>query len=130
MNFPTDLLGVPWVKGGRDPRPHVGGCDCLGIVLAGLQRMGIRVRDPWDAVLALSRGEQSRDVAAEVPFGEWREIQKDDASPGDLLVTNGGQHLSLIVAPGLVLGSCETVGSHLSQLREFMPLVESVWRRR
>lgn len=131
MTFPFDLIGVPWAEGGRDPRPHDGGCDCLGIVLAGLERMGHRVIDPWNTVLQMKwQDKDGRDVVAEMPAAEWRQVEKDDASPGDVLVTSRGQHLSLVVTSWLVLTSRRRAGSHLLQLRRFLPFVESVWRRR
>jgi cell wall-associated NlpC family hydrolase len=40
-----DIIGVPWVEGGRDQSP---GLDCLGVVLlVVLERMGLPSFDPW-----------------------------------------------------------------------------------
>jgi len=42
-----ELIGVPYVLGGRDPAT---GLDCVGVVLAALRMQGIELADPWDGV--------------------------------------------------------------------------------
>lgn len=130
LEFPESLLGVPWVEGGRDCRPLVGGADCLGIVLAGLRALGYKVRDPWDEIeerWKLGRNQ----VEAWMPT-DWRLVDKDreDVHVGDVLILNHGQHCVLVVPGQRVLGGREKSGSYLAQLRHVLPFAQGAWRLR
>lgn len=122
--FPQNMLGVPWVAGGRDVRPIVGGADCLGLVLAGLAQLGIDAPDPREWVAEWWR------LGAKIPAipSGWRQVPTEDARAGDVLVTDGGTHVMLVVPGGFVLGTAKAAGSFLHPSRRVLPLAESAWR--
>lgn len=61
----ADLVGVPYVEGGRD-RERDGGLDCYGLVRAGLMRLGLQW--PENEAIALATPEcLAEPVSGRVP---------------------------------------------------------------
>ena len=90
-----DFIGVPFRPGGRDPAT---GLDCLGLVLAALDRAGF-------AAPAISSGPWRRlshsDTLALLPLHGFRPVQ-GQTTAGDLLIarTGPGQHHVLVHGRG------------------------------
>lgn len=41
----SDLLRVPYIRGGRDPKK---GLDCTGLKIEFWKRLGVEISDPWE----------------------------------------------------------------------------------
>jgi len=120
-----DLVGLPFVVGGRSRA----GMDCLGLVLAGLQRLGFDWPDPWLSIQgAWERGE--RPISACVPDG-WKEVPvSEPLRRGDVLVTGDrSQHIALALGAGWVLHTTATTGSHLARERALRGKLRFLFRR-
>jgi len=92
-----DLVGTPWLEGGRD----LDGLDCYGVVLLGLERLGIPMLDVWESWQAkYANGWREYDQA--VPEG-WAWHDPDEEllpRAGDVVVTRDRgipRHLGLRV---------------------------------
>lgn len=122
-----DLVGIPFVEGGRDPAV---GLDCLGIVLEGLRRLGIEAEDPWSALKQeWHRGWRPRDL--DVPVGWVRATPRAPLEAGDVLghgQTQVVDHLALMLPAGLVLQSTQQHGSVIFPLRRITMRIREVWR--
>lgn len=122
-----DLVGIPFVEGGRDPAV---GLDCLGIVLEGLRRLGIESEDPWSALKQeWHRGWRPDDLY--VPVGWVRCDRRTSLQPGDVLGyghTPIVEHLALLLPAGLVLQSTRENGSVIFPLRRITMRIREVWR--
>jgi len=46
----TLLVGIPFVRGGRDFRRVHGGTDCLGVGVEFRRRIGRMIPDPWEQI--------------------------------------------------------------------------------
>jgi cell wall-associated NlpC family hydrolase len=117
----VELVGVPWRLAGRDPS-RGGGCDCVGIVLAFLHRIGIEAVDPTDRTLVASwsRGE---DRIGEHLRGRWMEVT-GSLQVGDVFWTrepSGRDHCGVYVGGERVLESSRNVGAVLSDRRRLSP---------
>lgn len=122
-----DLVGVPFLEGGRDPAV---GVDCLGIVLLGLHRLGIEAEDPWSALKTeWHRGWRPRDL--DVPVG-WATVKVGaPMQPGDVLGYGPGStvdHVALLLPAGLVLQSTKQSGSVLFPITRLRSRILEVWR--
>jgi cell wall-associated NlpC family hydrolase len=112
----TDLLGVPYLEGGRS----AAGADCLGIVLLGLERLDLPQRDPWPDLMG-------RWAAGwrDMPDG-WRPVPGPELVPGDVVVCARG--VALYAGGGRALTSSRGAGAHFVSLSRLQ--VESTWRFR
>lgn len=114
MNEHRDLLGVPWIDGGRDPAV---GLDCVGVVLVALHRRGYPTPDHQVRVGQRSTAET---------FHRWFD-PVETPEPGDVLLvwaplSPGGaleHHVGLLLDRGLVLGSTAS-GVALLPVRAFL----------
>ena len=78
VTYARHQLGVPYSWGGSSRRT---GFDCSGLVYAAYRSVGMTIpRSTWGQL----------DVGRRVGFGRLR--------PGDLLFTNGGGHVQLVVS--------------------------------
>lgn len=100
-----DLMGVPWLDGGRD---HRRGLDCVGVMLVALHRAGFTVPDPQVAV-----GET--DVSADI--WKWFDrVEPAAAARHDVLRVWGrrrareplGHHVGVLDGTGRVLTATES----------------------
>jgi len=81
-------LGVPYSWGGSSRRT---GFDCSGLVYAAYRSVGMTIpRSTWGQL----------DVGRRVGFGRLR--------PGDLLFTNGGGHVQLVVSKQVAIEAPQT----------------------
>jgi peptidoglycan DL-endopeptidase CwlO len=81
-------LGVPYSWGGTSRRT---GFDCSGLVYAAYRSVGMNIpRSTWGQL----------DVGRRVGFGRLR--------PGDLLFTNGGGHVQLVVSKRVAIEAPQT----------------------
>lgn len=92
-----DLVGIAWKEGGRTRSE---GFDCYGVVLAGLERLGIPMLDVWEGRrAAYARGWRHYEEA--VPEGwQWLDDVGSEFHVGDILVTRDQgipRHLGLVV---------------------------------
>ena len=129
-----DLVGIPFLEGGRDPKQ---GVDCLGIVLLGLKRMGIEADDPWNALaIEWHRGWRPTDLA--LPIGWLKATHGSPFEPGDVLGVadqqakgpqkDTCQHVALMLPGGLVLQSSARYGSAIFPLARLRMRVVGHWR--
>jgi cell wall-associated NlpC family hydrolase len=116
MNDLQDLVGVPWVAGGRDPRV---GLDCLGLVLEAARRRGLPAEEPADALerVAQVQGWSIRDD--DFP-GDWRPVEPPYETNDVLLLPGwplaGENHLGYVAGEGWVIHATRTVGVVLTRL--------------
>lgn len=122
-----DLTGVPWVEFGRTRQ----GADCLGIVLLGLEQLGVCMADPWDQIASLWQNGW-RDIREIAPDG-WQELPpRGPFAAGDILVSGRdgiADHVSLAVDPGWHLTSTRQHGSLVRPIREIADRLLWIWRR-
>src|ERR1043166_2943191 len=86
--FAERQLGVPYRWGGSSRRT---GFDCSGLVYAAYRSVGMTIpRSTWGQL----------DVGRRVGFGRLR--------PGDLLFTNGGGHVQLVVSKQVAIEAPQT----------------------
>jgi len=91
-------VGQPYVWGGESRRE--GGFDCSGLIYAAYLAQGIKIpRTTYEQVK----------VGKPVKWGRFR--------PGDLVFTNGGEHVVLYVGGGKVLAA-----PHRGELVQYQPL--------
>lgn len=124
------LLGIPFLTGGRTRA----GIDCLGLVLAGLQVMGIPWQDPWDRIAeAWKRGERS--VQSALPEG-WTELPAETPlERGDVVMSRNAagvvQHVALVIDVARnLLHTSEGTGSVITPARAVRGRIVAVFRWR
>jgi len=111
----SDLIGVPFVDGGRD----LSGMDCYGLARETMRRFGYEVPDitvsAFDTlgIHAIYEGQRAR--------WAWRQIEAPE--PGDLAVmcldpkeTQAVQHVGVYVGSGRVLHTLKKKQSHLIRI--------------
>lgn len=122
-----DLTGIPWVEGGRDRQ----GADCLGIVLLGLEQLGVRLVDPWHQISA-RWSDGWRELHEVAPEG-WVELPPTERPRvGDVLVSGKdgiASHVSIVADDGWHLTTSRGRGSHLERLRDLPRKLLWIWRR-
>jgi cell wall-associated NlpC family hydrolase len=96
-----DLVGAPWVAGGRS----AAGIDCLGVVLVVAARLGIPVEEPRDAVERLAAMGWTI-TPGDFPDG-WAEV-RPPYRVGDVVVlwddaARAENHVGIVDTPGHVL---------------------------
>ena len=100
-----DLLGVPYLHLGRDPRE---GLDCLGLVLEVQRRMGFTVADPVPTY-GVDPGRAFADNWA----ASWKHVDSPEVGDAVLMQTPGRKwpnHVGVIVEPGRVMHTLAGVG--------------------
>lgn len=112
MPTPTDLIGTPYLWGGRDPSE---GLDCWGLVRA--------VRPEVPDYAAADAREAARVMAEHAP--DW--LPADPPAPGDVLLlgTRRPHHCGILTERG-VLHTTRTLGAVLEPLaaiRQRYPLI-------
>jgi cell wall-associated NlpC family hydrolase len=86
--FAKRQIGVPYSWGGTSPRT---GFDCSGLVYAAYRSIGMTIpRSTWGQL----------DVGRRVGFARLR--------PGDLVFTNGGGHVQLVVSKRAAISAPQT----------------------
>lgn len=85
-----DLIGVPFVSGGRNAET---GLDCWGVALAVQRRLGVQVPD--FKVSAFNTPEISGTAAAAMASGCWLTV--DQPEPGDMVLMSVDSRM-----PGLI----------------------------
>lgn len=87
----TDLVGVPWVAGGRDPRA---GLDCVGLVVEVCARRGRPIGDPAHGDLGMLA---------------WDHVGWDDLEPGDVILMGrrGVDHVGIYLGRDRVIHAPE-----------------------
>lgn len=123
----SDLVGVPFVRGGFDPSR---GLDCLGLVLEVLKRAGRPLRVDFD----FSPGWRGRVLAAfEEHVGAFAEIPRHHANTGDLVVVYdepGEQlHVAVMLTRSSLIHATKTVGVAVQKLARFEGREVKVFRR-
>lgn len=106
----ADLIGVPWVSFGRDPRA---GLDCFGLVLVVQRRLGRTVRDVIDYD-PLRPGVAIRDHAS-----QWRPCDGPGAGRVcslRMVHPEHADHVGVLVERGTVLHTLDRIGAALSPL--------------
>jgi cell wall-associated NlpC family hydrolase len=88
VTFARRQIGVPYSWGGTSPRT---GFDCSGLVYAAYRSIGMKIpRSTWGQL----------DVGRRVGFGRLQ--------PGDLVFTNGGGHVQLVVSETSAISAPQT----------------------
>ncbi|HKD33670.1 MAG TPA: C40 family peptidase [Gaiellaceae bacterium] len=88
VTYARDQLGVAYHWGGTSPQT---GFDCSGLVYAAYRSIGLRLpRSSWDQLR----------VGRAVGFARLR--------PGDLLFTEGGGHVQLVVSKSAAISAPQT----------------------
>jgi cell wall-associated NlpC family hydrolase len=112
-----ELLGIPFVWGGRDPAT---GLDCYGLVKEWYRRVkGIELEDVEDYDREILKGDPF--ACCQTP-GAWVEVT-GAFETGDVLVFGSGNgqdatvHCGVLLARGKVLHTAEGHGSIVSPLR-------------
>ena len=91
----NDLVGIPYVTGGRDP---VVGVDCVGLLELALERFGIR----WRCFVNTEDAEAMADTLSRQQCSPiWRKIEEAEARPGDVVVLNR-HHVGILVDGGVL----------------------------
>jgi cell wall-associated NlpC family hydrolase len=86
--FAQHQLGIPYRWGGTSRQT---GFDCSGLVYAAYRSVGMKIpRSTWGQL----------DVGRRVGFGRLR--------PGDLVFTNGGGHVQLVVSKSAAISAPQT----------------------
>lgn len=122
-----DIIGVPWIEGGRDQRT---GLDCLGVVLLVLERMGMPAFDPW-ATLQEAWRNGWRQIDEAVPDGWTRLPRGAGLRPGDIVITQSeGQpsHVVIVIEDRRVVTSMHGHGVVLLPQRYAEAHMHSAWR--
>jgi cell wall-associated NlpC family hydrolase len=122
-----DLIGTPWVEGGRDPES---GLDCLGVALVVLERMGLPSFDPW-AVWADAWRHGWRNLEEAIPPGWSRLPHGAGLRPGDVVITQSeGQptHIVVVVEDRRVVSAMKGRGVVLLPQRWAEAHKQSAWR--
>lgn len=122
-----DLIGVPWIEGGRDPKQ---GLDCLGVVLEVLERMGLPAFDPWAAWQgAWRRG--WRNIAEAIPDG-WERLERGTGLlPGDVVIVEQDgvpTHVVIVIGDRRVVSAMKRQGVVLLPQRWAEQHMHSAWR--
>lgn len=113
--LPDELRRAPWVQGGRD----ASGLDCLGVVLAVAQRLGLNLVDPW------AHAEHTGFPA------DWARISGLDAvepRTGDVWLWHSPRPHVGIVVDGVIVTSRERQGVVAMPPMRCKP-PDEVWRR-
>jgi len=119
-----DLLGVPYRRGGDDPRT---GLDCAGVSREILRRLGAGATIPLDEAAAVAEA-QSRstwtrigtDIAAAQAVGDQVLLDSPDAPAGLAVVVSENPLTLLTATPGR--------GVHALRPRAFKDVVRGVYR--
>ncbi|HET9692870.1 MAG TPA: NlpC/P60 family protein [Steroidobacteraceae bacterium] len=122
----VDLVGIPYVEGGRLEHS---GLDCLGLVLLGLQELGVRAEDPF-AAATLRWNHGIRDVEQLFP-DEFRQVSIDRPRLGEVVMfrsRTAPAHVMLVAEDLYVLNTDREKGSHLLRWADVRPHVVSMWR--
>ena len=126
MSPTDDLVGIDFLRDGRSRA----GIDCLGLVQAGLERLGIPWPDGWPKnAVEWERGDMIPRVAPE----GWSLIPPDSRlQRADLLVTGGlgNQHVAMALGAGLVLTTSERTGSVIAREHTYRGRILWLFRRR
>lgn len=117
MRHYADIIGVPFVEGGRDQT----GLDCWGVVLWLYANQGIVLRDPfrWVGQADVKR-EQGASAEAWIAqqFNRWQRV--DDPVVGCVVafrdVDGSAVHVGVLVEEGFVVHALRTCGVVRSRL--------------
>jgi cell wall-associated NlpC family hydrolase len=125
-----DLIGTPFVRGGRQPGVAL---DCLGLVLEVARRRGIPAVDPWD--LLRSRWDAGDREIGDKHFPVGWDQTCSEPQANDLLVmldprANTETHLAFVDSPGWVIQSTEVAGVVRTPLARVSHLIRRVYRWR
>lgn len=112
-----DLIGIPFLDGGRDPKV---GLDCWGLCMAVHRKLGRNFPDfhiACNASLSISST-----VSKEIK-SRWRTVNKP--SPGDLVgfsldpeIPDGVQHFGVYLGEGVIIHTIRKRNSHLIRLSD------------
>lgn len=113
----ADLIGVPFVEGGRDRT----GLDCWGVVLEWYRRQGVLLKDPFRLETQASL-KQAHVLPADQwiarQFDHWRRVERPEV--GSVVafrdVEGAAVHVAVLVASGLVLHALRRCGVVVSKL--------------
>lgn len=122
----VDLVGIPYVEGGRLEHS---GLDCLGLVLLALQELGVCAQDPF-ATATLRWNHGIRDVEELFP-NEFRQVSIDRPRLGEVAMLRSRTapaHVMVLAEDSYVLNTDREKGSHLLRWADVRPHVVSIWR--
>jgi cell wall-associated NlpC family hydrolase len=124
----SDLLGTPFVWGGRSPQA---GLDCWGLVVEVYRRLGCAVADvdDYSALQAENVSPQIVDACA----ATWRRVE-EPYEPYDVLLFSEGScgavtHCGLYIGHGLMLHTTRATGVIVTSLRNVNRRFAGAWRR-
>lgn len=104
----VELIGIPFVVGGRDFRQARGGTDCLGVGLEFRRLIGRPLDDPWQRVCDSWTG-----IAREFLWSDFELIEKPTVGA----CATSGEHLFWWAGGGWVLHATRNGGTKLSPIR-------------
>lgn len=119
-----DLIGIPFLMGGRDPKV---GLDCWGLSQEVMKRYGIIVPDIletcYDAI------EINHRISKQEATGKWEQIPEPEVGCVVLMaideeLPNIAQHLAVYIGNGKIIQTLKKVNSFVTKIDE------SYWRKR
>ncbi len=124
----TDLLGIPFALGGRDPGE---GLDCYGLTIEAGRRLGVDVPDFWDKIAEVWESVDF-DGSELVPAG-WERVSEPFPVGAILLMfrsTKSEQvsHVAIMWEPGLVLETEVGRRSRFLAVSRCRDRIHSAWR--
>lgn len=112
-----DLIGVPFVPGGRD-QAH--GLDCYGLAMECFARMGIRLPDPFKNIEQLPTPDGDVGAWTEAfiarHFLNWRRIPAPEAGCAVAIRNDGELHIGVMVNERQFLHSLRQVNACLNRI--------------
>ena len=99
----NDLIGIPYVYGGRDPTL---GLDCVGLLEVVLHRLGIPFSPP--ALDVQHAKEILRAIEQQQRSPVWQEVAPTEIQTGDVALL-GRHHVGVLIDGG-VIHTCKRFG--------------------
>lgn len=119
LSWLADLIGAPFVPGGRGP-----GYDCYGLVREAARRLGIALPEYAYPLAAVTVPAEIAGVLAEA-MPTWQPCGPEVGAVAAIRNAPGlVNHCGIVIAPGLLLHTLAKIGAYT------VPLDSPAWRHR
>lgn len=111
----SDLLGVPYLLGGRNPEE---GFDCTGLKIEFWRRLGVKISDPWDTKCQVE--------------GEFVVVESRKFGDSLCVDTKGGgyeDHVAIYLGMGLCIHAHRSHGVEVIPVGDLEGSVVSILRK-